>query len=219
MKHELRRALALGVMTLVGCQMAGSGITDTPTATTTATSSPDSTLLPTITPTLSISGRIMFVSDRDGNDEIYAMNADGSDQSNLTHNPATDSFPAWLPDGSKIAFVSDRAGDYQIYVMNADGSGLTQFTDGSQCASFPAWSPDGHTIAVAYGESAYNLFGNGFLTWMEHGKVMLIDAQSGVVVRTLKGHSSGVQRVAFSPDGTKLASSSQDGTVIIWQVK
>ena len=45
--------------------------------------------------------RIAFKSDRDGNSEIYVMDADGSNQVNLTNNPATDSIPSWSPDGSK----------------------------------------------------------------------------------------------------------------------
>ncbi|MHC4335208.1 MAG: TolB family protein [Planctomycetota bacterium] len=67
--------------------------------------------------------KIAFVSERDGNSEIYVMNADGSAQKNLTNNPASDEAPNWSPDGKMIAFASFRDGNYEIYVMNADGSG------------------------------------------------------------------------------------------------
>ena len=70
-------------------------------------------------------GRIAFSSFRDGNTEIYVVNADGSGQTNLTNHGADDRGPAWSPDGAKIAFWSDRAGNTEIYVMNADGSGQT----------------------------------------------------------------------------------------------
>jgi len=74
-------------------------------------------------------GKIAFHSDRDGNLEIYVMDADGSGQTNLTNNPALDFTPAWSSDGSKIAFVSDRDGNSEVYVMDAIGSGQTNLTN------------------------------------------------------------------------------------------
>jgi Tol biopolymer transport system component len=93
-----------------------------------------------------LNGRIAFVSDRDGNSEIYVMNPDGSGQTRLTNNPAKDIDPAWSPDGRRIAFVSNRSGTLEIFVMKADGSNVTQLTDGGGNED-PAWSPDGRKIA------------------------------------------------------------------------
>ena len=92
-------------------------------------------------------GRIAFYSDRDGDYEIYLMNGDGSNVTQLTYNPAFDGVPGWSPDGSRIAFNSDRDGDDEIYVMDADGSNVTQLTYNSADDVVPRWSPDGRSIA------------------------------------------------------------------------
>jgi Tol biopolymer transport system component len=85
--------------------------------------------------------KIAFVSGRDGNYEIYIMNADGSEQKRLTNNPASDMKSSWSPDGKKIAFHSDRDGNYEIYVMNADGSEQKRLTDNPADDMNPSWSP------------------------------------------------------------------------------
>ena len=98
-------------------------------------------------------GRIAFETTRDGNFEIYSMNPDGSDQVNLTRDPAEDTDPVWSPDGTRIAFVKASEGHRNIYVMNADGSGQTNLTPGPETTSQanggvePTWSPDGTRIA------------------------------------------------------------------------
>jgi hypothetical protein len=86
-------------------------------------------------------GKIAFVSDRDGNQEIYVMNPDGSGVTRLTNNAAHDVYPAWSPDGSKIAFTSNRDGNWEIYVMNADGSGATRLTDNGAADFAFDWQP------------------------------------------------------------------------------
>jgi Tol biopolymer transport system component len=68
------------------------------------------------------------------------MNADGSDQTNLTKDPASDSSPTWSPDGKKIAFSSDRDGNSEIYAMNADGSDQTRLANDPAIDTSPAWT-------------------------------------------------------------------------------
>ena len=99
-------------------------------------------------PAWSRDGRtIVFVSWRDGNGEVYAMNADGSSPRNLTQHPAKDVRPAWSPDGRSIAFVSSLDRQSEIYVMNADGSGKRNVTRDRARDDYPTWSPDGQRIA------------------------------------------------------------------------
>ena len=69
--------------------------------------------------------RIAFESAHD----IYVMNTDGSGQTRLTDDPASDTGPSLSLDGTKIAFYSDRDGNFEIPVMGADGSDQTRLTD------------------------------------------------------------------------------------------
>jgi hypothetical protein len=96
-------------------------------------------------------GKIAFTSQRDGNFEIYTMDADGTSQVNISNNPALDDLPSWSPDGTKIAFSRNLDGRMEIFVMDADGSNQTQLTNTSPHGDFfPAWQPvpDPDTIGV-----------------------------------------------------------------------
>ena len=94
--------------------------------------------------------QIAFVSDRDGNGEIYVMDTDGKNQRNLTNHPAGDTAPAWSPDGRRIAFVSTRRrGTSDIYVMDAKGRNVQRLTDHPESDDQPAWSPNGRKIAFS----------------------------------------------------------------------
>lgn len=92
--------------------------------------------------------RIAFHSDRNGNMEIYTMNADGNQRTNISNNTAVDETPSWSLDASQIAFHSDRSGSFEIYVMDADGGNPRVLTNSPDFDNLvPAWSPDGHQIA------------------------------------------------------------------------
>ena len=147
-------------------------------------------------------GRIVFHSDRDGDDEIYTMNADGSGVRQLTRNSDDDGLPDWSPDGRRIVFDSDRDGDAEIYVMNADGSGVRQLTDNSSSDWWPNWSPDGRRIVfVSHRDGDWEIY------------VMNAD---GSRVRQLTDNSSGDSSASWSPDGRRIVFySNRDGD---WEI-
>src|SRR5205823_10086579 len=92
--------------------------------------------------------RIVFVSTRDGDREIYVMASDGSAQTRLTNVPEWDYEPSWSPDGNRIGFVSQRGRSDRLYVMAPDGSAVTTLTrhDSWWGDRRPSWAPDGQTI-------------------------------------------------------------------------
>jgi dipeptidyl aminopeptidase/acylaminoacyl peptidase len=89
-----------------------------------------------------LSGRIVF----DNFDDVWSINADGTDLTRLTRSPWPEFDATWSPDGTQIAFRSEpKDGDPEIWLMNADGSEQQGLARGLS----PAWSPDGSKIAYA----------------------------------------------------------------------
>ncbi len=99
--------------------------------------------LPPLTPEV---GHIVYVSDKDGNPEIYSVDSDGKNERRLTNNPADDYNPRWSRDGYQIVFVSERDGNPEIYTMWAGGSDITRITNDPASDVEPDWSPDGNKI-------------------------------------------------------------------------
>jgi len=102
--------------------------------------------------------KIAFAAERDGNWDIFYMNADGTDITRLTTHPAEDVYPSWSPDGSMIAFNSERSGSSQIWrtnVTDSDGketwgynlTQLTKDTPRKRVNNFHSWSPNGLWLA------------------------------------------------------------------------
>jgi Tol biopolymer transport system component len=105
-----------------------------------------SSLAEDIAPSWSPDGsRIAFQTNRDGDREIYVMDADGGHLTDLTNRHASEEESAdWSPDGSKIVFSSIVPnGSPEVFVMNAAAGGVTRLGVGY----YPTWSPDGNRVA------------------------------------------------------------------------
>lgn len=137
--------------------------------------------------------RVTFSSDRDGNWEVFAMNADGSNQTQLTFDgPAPDSnYESGISaDGSQVVWARDVSGQADIWKMNSDGSGKTQLTTNFSDEEYPDWSPNASKIAFGRGGT-----GTTFLYAMN---------ADGTGVTQLTS-TFGDRYPDWSPDGTKIA--------------
>ena len=140
---------------------------------------------------------VAFVSQRDGNPEIYAVDAAGRSPRRLTNDPALDGGPTWSPDGSRLAFHTARDANLEIYTMDPNGTNLRRLTDNPAADTDPAWSPDSSRIAFVSDR----------------------DGNSEIYVMSADG--SGVQRLtndpavdtypAWSPNGSQIAFASSRG--------
>lgn len=140
---------------------------------------------------------VAFVSERDGNPEIYSIMADGSGLRRLTEHDALDGAPTWSPDGARIAFHSQRDGGLDIYVMNADGSDVQRLTDHPASDFAPAWSPDGSKIA--------------FVSERDGSADIYVMNADGSDPQRLTSDPAQETQPVWSPDGTKIAYASNAG--------
>jgi dipeptidyl aminopeptidase/acylaminoacyl peptidase len=98
-------------------------------------------------------GKVAFVSSRTGDNDIYVMESNGMNQTDLTQVSGSQEIePSWSPDCSHIAYISSQdAGNFEVYVMDSNGANQTRITSTSAFEREPTWSPDGSLIAYASG--------------------------------------------------------------------
>ena len=167
---------------------------------------------PTATPTLTISaaqltgqGRIAFVADPYGEQEIYVIEADGTNRLRLTNNLFADSEPAWSPDGEHIAFVSEQNDNRDIYIMDANGTNVTQLTDHPYDDYSPTWSSDSTKIAFISDRDG---------GW-EKSEIYMMNADGSEQQRLTEDSSRDLHPV-WSPDGLKIAFIRSSTLAVLW---
>lgn len=136
--------------------------------------------------------RIVFQTNRDGNDEVYSMKTDGTNPLNLTNHAQFDGEPSIAGNGSKIAFSSTREGNLEIYIMNPDGTGKKRLTNNLGSDSHPALNHDGTKIAF------------------------VSDRIGGFEIYTMNADGTDQTRVTFANYPTFTPSFSPDGSKIMY---
>ena len=152
--------------------------------------------IPSADPSFSSDGtHIAFTSWRDGNAEIYVMDADGSHIRRLTNHPAFDSFPVFSPDDTQIAFQSNRQGGHvEIYLQNLnDHSPPRRLTHSTSTTGLmpKCWSPDGTRMLVYTSQ---------------HGKnqIELIDVEPFPAQEVLRDEAGDLSFPRLAADGRNL---------------
>lgn len=172
-------------------------------------------------PTVSFDGsKIAFISDRDGNREVYVMELnwmdgftkwEGKNLINITNSPENDWFPKFSPVSYKIVYASyfPSNDNYDIFTMNYDGSGKKNITNSKSYEKYPQFSVDGsYIIYQGWVKGKKDIF---FSNLLETNRINLTNNPSSNDVISLGK--------AFSPDGNKIVfTSDRDGSMNIYKM-
>jgi TolB protein len=141
--------------------------------------------------------KIVFISKRDGNDELYMMDYDGHNQTRITYNTIKDYMPAWSPDGRSVAYTSYRQGRAGLYVLNIyEGKQTDVQNEGTNFGA--AFSPDGKKLA--------------FCSTLEEGNSEIYVANSdGTNIKRLTFNKAIDTAPSWSPTSREIAFTSDRG--------
>lgn len=151
-------------------------------------------------------GRIFFLSDRDGNAEIYSMNSDGTDQRRLTNTSHDEVSPSASPNGRWVVFSSNAegTGNERVEIMRSNGSAKRVLTGGTGDPSYsPSFRPDGRAVLYING-----LGGGASEIWeisLSSGNRVLIASTSSPLIAP--------SRAEYLPDGSRIIYRALDGPI------
>lgn len=151
--------------------------------------------------------RIAFLSDRDGNVELYVSSADGSLPMRITNTLVAESQQTWSPDGGRIAYTSlDSNGDPRVFWVDLADLQPNRLLFGDNSETDPAWSPEGVWVAFAVLD--------------DRGQPVGLILRNPDGVNRLQVTDSPDSSPAWSPDGSRLAFvSTRDGNEEIYMLK
>lgn len=147
--------------------------------------------------------KIVFISDRDGNDELYMMDYDGHNQTRLTFNKVRDYMPAWSSDGKVLAYTSYAENEAGLYIYNPyEGDRVKLAIKGTNFA--PAFSPDGKKLV--------------FCSTQENGNAEIyVAASNGNNLKRLTFNNAIDTAPSWSPNSREIAfTSDRSGTPQIY---
>lgn len=162
--------------------------------------------------------RLLFYSNRDGDDDIYTASLAGGDVRQLTNEPGRDYEADGSPDGRLLVFASERGEDEgsRLYLMNVDGTDVRQFSFGGAEGArivddYPHWSPDGRLVVFQR-----TTFQEGSLD----ADVWLIDTDSGEETQLTDTPKAWDSTPGFSSDGgSVLFESNRDGDFDLYRLE
>lgn len=156
--------------------------------------------------------QVAFLSDREGNYDVFLLDVDADSVVNLTAHPAMDYGFSWSPDGERLAFASDREGNEEIYVLTLRSGTISRLTHDEARDGSPSWSPDGTRIAFMSRRDTPS------------GEIYVMDAD-GADVRRLTENTRYEEVPSWSPDGRSIvfgalapAAESADATLQVFKI-
>jgi len=124
--------------------------------------------------------------------QIYIMDMESSNVTQLTNDPSNNESPSWSPDGTQLVFHSDKDGTFDIYIINSDGSNPKRLTSDLAISWRPAWSPLGKKIAFMSDRNN------------DHFEIYIMDTDGSNVIQLTKGNANN-SAPSWSPDGKLIA--------------
>ncbi len=134
---------------------------------------------------------IAYISEKDGNAEIYLLDLNNGLEMNLTKNSADDYSPVWSPNGAYLAYISRRDGNDDIYILDMDSLALRNLTNHAATDQLPVWSPDSRQLA--------------FVSDRDGNSEVYIANIGSNETHNLSMHDGNDNLPTWSPDGTRIA--------------